>query len=186
MHKMHGEEGYALADASGAASVERSRILGQVIRERRQELGLTQEELAALVGHGVRQAEISRLEHDRVGLPRRARLENIANALGFSVGQLLAQSGWVGADTAIVENHSHAAPDMDPDSSEDVSNAVRSYRERTTTNADAFAWPEAERRNPALFEAIQEAQQTISRTAEVIRESKNTVERFSRRRGRHA
>ena len=35
--------------------------LGQTIRLRRDELGLTQEKLAERVGNGVRQAEISRL-----------------------------------------------------------------------------------------------------------------------------
>jgi transcriptional regulator with XRE-family HTH domain len=71
--------------------------LGRLIRQRRIELGLTQEELAERVGDGVRQAEISRLERDRVTLPRRGRLEQIAQALDVPMGELLARSGWVGA-----------------------------------------------------------------------------------------
>jgi transcriptional regulator with XRE-family HTH domain len=82
-------------------SVDRPQTLGQVIRTRRQEMGLTQEELAHRIGHGVRQAEVSRLEHDRVTLPRRRRLEQIAQALNYSVGELLARSGWAGADEAL-------------------------------------------------------------------------------------
>jgi len=72
--------------------------LGRVIRERRTALGLTQEELAERVGDGVRQAEISRLEHDKVSLPRRPRLEQLAKALDLQVGHLLASSGWTGAE----------------------------------------------------------------------------------------
>ncbi len=72
--------------------------LGKFIRRRREELGLTQESLAELVGDGVRQAEISRLENDRIVLPRRQRLEQIAAALDVPIGILLARSGWVGAE----------------------------------------------------------------------------------------
>ena len=72
--------------------------LGRFIQRRRIELGLTQEQLAEMIGGGVRQSEISRLEHDRVALPRRQRLEQIATALDVSLGELLARSGWAGAD----------------------------------------------------------------------------------------
>jgi transcriptional regulator with XRE-family HTH domain len=71
--------------------------LGAFIRRRRLELGLTQETLAEMIGGGVRQAEISRLEHDRVTLPRRQRLEQIATALEVPIGELLVRSGWTGA-----------------------------------------------------------------------------------------
>jgi transcriptional regulator with XRE-family HTH domain len=74
--------------------------LGQVIRTRRLALGLTQEELAERIGDGVRQAEVSRLECDRVTLPRRRRMERIAAALDLPLGQLLATAGWSGADGA--------------------------------------------------------------------------------------
>ena len=75
--------------------------LGAVIRARRIELGLTQEELAARIGgegEYVRQSDVSRLERGRVGLPRRARLERIAAALGLPAGEVLARSGWAGAE----------------------------------------------------------------------------------------
>lgn len=71
------------------------KTLGALIRERRQKLGLTQEQLAKRVGEGVRQAEISRLEHDRVSLPRRERLERIAASLDLSIGDLLVLTGWM-------------------------------------------------------------------------------------------
>lgn len=69
--------------------------LGTFIRERRQDLGLTQEQLAERVGDGVRQSEISRLEHDGIALPRRGRLERIAAALEVTVGDLMVTTGWM-------------------------------------------------------------------------------------------
>jgi transcriptional regulator with XRE-family HTH domain len=75
--------------------------LGEIIRQRRTELGYTQEALAERISDGLRQADISRLENDHVTLPRRARLEKIAKALDLPVGLLLAQSGWTGAETEI-------------------------------------------------------------------------------------
>lgn len=80
-----------------------SRTLGEALRQRRLELGWTQETLAARVadlGGDLRQSDVSRLERGKVGLPRRDRLERIAAALGLSLGGLLARSGWAGADGA--------------------------------------------------------------------------------------
>ncbi len=71
------------------------KTLGSFIRDRRVELGLTQEALAERVGDTVRQAEISRLENDKVTLPRRERLEGIAAALDLSIGDLLVATGWL-------------------------------------------------------------------------------------------
>ncbi len=45
--------------------------LGTFIRERRKQLGLTQEQLAERVADGVRQSEVSRLEVYILKLPRR-------------------------------------------------------------------------------------------------------------------
>lgn len=88
--------------------------LGTFIRERRKQLGLTQEQLAERVADGVRQSEISRLEHDRVTLPRRDRLEQLAAALDVSIGELLLRTGWMNeGDQLAVELQ--AAPDTFPD-----------------------------------------------------------------------
>jgi len=75
-----------------------TQTLGQAIRQRRVELGMTQEQLAVLIGEGVRQSEVSRLERDRIMLPRRERMEHIAAALDLKIGELLAMSGWAGAE----------------------------------------------------------------------------------------
>ena len=69
--------------------------LGNYIRERRQDLDLTQEELAARIGETVTQAEVSRLERGAIALPRRARLEALAVALEVTLGSLLMQTGWL-------------------------------------------------------------------------------------------
>jgi transcriptional regulator with XRE-family HTH domain len=66
--------------------------LGTFSRERRQDLGLTQEQVAERIGATVRQAEVSRLESGRIALPRRDRLTAIAAALEVSLGELLVRT----------------------------------------------------------------------------------------------
>jgi transcriptional regulator with XRE-family HTH domain len=77
--------------------------LGNFIRERRQDLGLTQEQLAERIGETVRQAEVSRLEHNRITLPRRDRLTALAAALEVSLGELLVRTGWMQKGDALAE-----------------------------------------------------------------------------------
>lgn len=75
--------------------------LGDLVRRRCQELGFTQEELASRSSTDdeiVRQSDISRIERGQIQLPRRSRLERIATALDLPLGELLALSGWAGAD----------------------------------------------------------------------------------------
>ena len=75
-----------------------TQTFGEVIRRRRVELGMTQEELAERVGESVRQSDISRMERDYVTLPRRDRLEALAAALEVTPGFLLMHSGWITKD----------------------------------------------------------------------------------------
>jgi transcriptional regulator with XRE-family HTH domain len=82
--------------------------MARLIRERRQDLGLTQEQLANRIGGGARQSEVSRLEQGRVALPRRLRMERIAAALEVPLGELLLSSGWVGAE--VIDDLSAAGP----------------------------------------------------------------------------
>lgn len=98
--------------------------LGQLIRERRMELGLTQEELAERVGVGVRQSEISRLERNRVTLPRRQRMEEIAQALDIPVGLLLARSGWVGAEMIDADHGEANGAGREPESRRDTESVL--------------------------------------------------------------
>lgn len=71
-----------------------SRSLGEAIRLRRLELGMSQEELAEQIGPDVRQSDVSRLERGKILFPRLERLNQIATALGLSVGSLLIEAGW--------------------------------------------------------------------------------------------
>lgn len=71
-----------------------SRSLGQVVRQRRLELGLSQEAFAELLGPGVRQSEISRLERGQVTMPRPQRLHRMAQVLEMPVGELLLLTSW--------------------------------------------------------------------------------------------
>lgn len=83
---------------------EAGRSLGSAIKARRLELGWSQEELAERVAaHGdpaFRQSDVSRLERGKVGLPHRDRLARIAAVLDLTPGELLARSGWAGAEAA--------------------------------------------------------------------------------------
>ena len=71
-----------------------SRSLGEAIRLRRLELGMSQEELAERIGPDVRQSDVSRLERGKILFPRLERLNQIAAALGMSIGALLIEAGW--------------------------------------------------------------------------------------------
>jgi transcriptional regulator with XRE-family HTH domain len=73
---------------------DRKYSLGVAIRIRREELGLTQEELAERIGEGVRQTDIARLERDQIQLPRPDRFGAIARSLELSARDLLIRAGW--------------------------------------------------------------------------------------------
>lgn len=77
-----------------------SRSLGDAIRLRRLELGMSQEELAERIGPDVRQSDVSRLERGKILFPRLERLNQIAAALGMSIGALLIEAGWFSDDEA--------------------------------------------------------------------------------------
>jgi transcriptional regulator with XRE-family HTH domain len=148
---------------------ETSRSLGAVIKARRQELEWTQEELAErVIAHGddaFRQSDVSRLERGKVGRPHRDRLAHIAAVLGLSPGELLARSGWAGADRAFAA----AAPAMLPHQPcpspcslrrrwiarrcrrvrSPTACARSSPRRRQPETARCRSWPGARRRGPS-------------------------------------
>jgi transcriptional regulator with XRE-family HTH domain len=68
--------------------------IGNYIRERRQDLGLSQEQLAERVGGSYGQSDISRIERGHIELPRLATLVSLATSLEVPVGNLLIASGW--------------------------------------------------------------------------------------------
>ena len=67
---------------------------GSYIRERRQQLGLSQDQLAERMGEPYRQADISRLEDGQDEPPRLGTLNRLALALEVQVGDLLIVSDW--------------------------------------------------------------------------------------------
>ncbi len=64
--------------------------LGTVIRERRQSLGLSQDQFAVRVGEGTSQTDISRLERGIIMFPRMHRFLAIARALDLLPSELIA------------------------------------------------------------------------------------------------
>jgi transcriptional regulator with XRE-family HTH domain len=140
--------------------------LGKFIRRRRMELGLTQEQLAERVGNGVRQAEISRLEHDRVVLPRRPRLEQLAEALDTPIGVLLARSGWVGAEEIEPHPNNGAAPEASAAGGVD-------YR---LEELKVVIAQEA----PHLEQALSHAEELIQQSEILIQEAQGSLEELRR------
>ena len=76
----------------------KTQSLGTFIRERRFDLGLTQTQFAERIEHTMTQADVSRLERDKITLPRRQRLIAIAAALEVTLGELLVRTGWMEED----------------------------------------------------------------------------------------
>src|SRR5215203_2519679 len=68
--------------------------IGNFVRERRQDLGLSQEQLAERVGGTYSQSDISRIERGHITLPRLSNLERLAASLDVPVGELLIAAGW--------------------------------------------------------------------------------------------
>jgi transcriptional regulator with XRE-family HTH domain len=71
--------------------------LGRFIRERRQELGLTQTELGARIGYY--QERISALERGGYGIPSLHSMYELATALEVPVARLLAEAGCLTGET---------------------------------------------------------------------------------------
>ncbi len=98
----------------GSFEMTESRSLGEAIRLRRLELGISQEELAERIGPDVRQSDVSRLERGKILFPRLERLHQIAAALGLSIGTLLIDAGWFtdeeSAQVAAAERPERHAP----------------------------------------------------------------------------
>lgn len=86
--------------------------LGQLVRQQRKALGLTQEQLAEHISgtDHVTQTDISRIELGKVKLPHYQRLHRLAMVLNLPLGALLAHSGWAGAEAAFA-NPAHSVLD---------------------------------------------------------------------------
>lgn len=133
--------------------------LGSFIRRRRQELDLTQEELANLVGDNTRQADISRLENDRVSLPRRARLEALAKALQVSPGLLLAKSGWEGGE------------EIDSQSGADLATQVEGLRSSLPDEGEPF-----EEHHQVIADALPAISETVTQMHELVHQAETIID----------
>jgi transcriptional regulator with XRE-family HTH domain len=71
---------------------DQAKSLGQLLRRRRQELGLSQRKLAALAD--MRDSSIARLEHGRFSAPRPAKLSMLAAALNLSRADIFVHAGY--------------------------------------------------------------------------------------------
>ena len=159
------------------------RTFGTVIRERRTELGLTQEELAERVGEHVRQSDISRLERDYVMLPRRDRLEALAAALEVTTGYLLLHSGWItSAEFAMID-----APRADH-ASADGGTMARPAEVERQDHVDPDGAPvgnasDAADSQNAVTDAVERARAVVRHTDEILRHSATTIQKARRSRG---
>ena len=149
--------------------------LGEVVRQRRRQLGWSQEELAARIssdGDDVRQSDISRLELGKVGLPRRARLQRIAAALGMSAGELLARSGWALGSVESSAPSSAAGP-----------NLAAPAAARANVRLSVAMWPTAPSAAETivrLHDAIAEARLTMARSAAALDRARAIYDRTAR------
>ncbi|MBA2467881.1 MAG: helix-turn-helix transcriptional regulator [Chloroflexia bacterium] len=141
-------------------------------------MNLTQEELAERVGPGVRQSEISRLERNRVTLPRRQRLEQIARALDIPVGVLLARSGWVGAE-GIESNASEPEKRHVGEPAHAGEPATAAATAETAGDAGDFSatyenddWARNDARPQAEAESLRD---TVTRTESMILQSRSRI-----------
>jgi len=98
-------------------------------------MGLTQEELASRVGEGIRQSDISRMEKDAVGFPRRERLEAIAEALDVTLGDLLIATGWLEIEHAAMIEQLEDDDEPDPNVLEDAMAVLSAAKEMVAETA---------------------------------------------------
>lgn len=161
-----------------------AKSFGQVIRERRVELGLTQEQLAERIGEHVRQSDVSRMERDYISLPRRDRLEALAKALNVSPGYLLMHSGWITREERDRIDALHLTP---PPSGEVLirGEVIQSHERDGISGSPApgilpSRYPAAE--SSLLQEVLERARHEQERTGELLRQTAATIDRARRSR----
>lgn len=77
--------------------------LGARIRELREQRGLTQDELASLIGKD--QNYVSQLERGAIQMPRLPMIDRIARVLGTTRYDLLRAAGWIEEDAPTPDRH---------------------------------------------------------------------------------
>jgi transcriptional regulator with XRE-family HTH domain len=132
--------------------------IGSFVRERRQDLGLTQEQLAERVGGSYGQSDISRIERGHIELPRIGTLVKLAESLEVPVGDLLIASGWF-EDAHFVTDSSAATSAQD--------NVLEDVLVRLEAELDAIHELErqAAQRTSELYRMIRDLKVTLKEPA---------------------
>jgi len=168
--------------------------LGVVIRRRRRELGWTQEELAERISTDdeyVRQSEISRIESGKIDLPRRDRLIRLAEVLDLPLGELLARSGWAGAeryfqpsptvDTGVVESDTG---DTNETSTPPIRLVATSSTESVTLGSPAGGLPSSARSyDPVALAEFRQALATLRKESDRLQRNRLAVLEMKRQFG---
>jgi transcriptional regulator with XRE-family HTH domain len=127
-----------------------------------------------------RQSDVSRLELGKVELPHRDRLCRLAAVLDVSPGELLARSGWAGAQTAFTSEEAPQKASIER-TTWDAPSSVMRYCARSLTVVD----PRGETLPSAgdlrrIREAIALAQDTRAHSREILAQSEALLERVMR------
>lgn len=156
---------------------------GEVIRQRRRELGITQEELAERVGENVRQSDISRMERDYVVLPRRERLEALAAALQVTPGYLLLHSGWITQEELALLESPVADSAQRPGELPSTFSTPDDEAVTAPVGVSVDAGQEVVAHEPSsLGQAIVHARQVSLETEQLLRKTSSTLENARRAR----
>jgi transcriptional regulator with XRE-family HTH domain len=144
----------------------KQRSLGTAILQRRMELGLTQAALAERVATcgdwGFRQSDISRLERGIVTLPHFTRMRSLAAALELPVGELLAKSGWTGAEGAFPSDEIQRQV-QGPTEPEDQGDKLEQQSSRPVGSSDEIQ--QLRQEIVQLREAVELLQKTLARNS---------------------
>lgn len=160
--------------------------LGALIRQRRLELGWTQEELAGRISTDdeyVRQSEISRIESGRTELPRRERLHRLGEVLGLPLGELLARSGWAGADLHFQQNGIADSVSDNAPSPGHVAEEIADLERHGDTHGRIFRWPNDPDAISALRRAVSRMHDETDRLNRNRNRSVEIVEQMRHRPG---
>lgn len=135
--------------------------LGQFIKANRLAMGMTQEDLANRTG--LRQSDISRMERDHIELPRRDRMEAIADGLDVTLGDLLISTGWLEIEHAALMEQAKDDDLPDPDVLEDAMAVLSAAKEMVSETAELLVKAEGHVASVMRAKAARDEQRDASR-----------------------
>jgi transcriptional regulator with XRE-family HTH domain len=166
--------------------------LAATIRQRRRELHLSQEALAAqMVARGditFRQTDVSRLELGKVALPHRRRLAHLAAVLELSLGELLSRSGWGATLESIRPGHLPSAEETGLPATPPPGSAVIPAAPSAAQTVDRMPriLTPARSETARAWLAIAQAQTTCTESRAILRRCAQTAAAYSRLRAPRA